>query len=554
MRVKVSGIRPLMWMRKLRRRILSSLGVRVVVITVGLAFIVALILSAVLMSSVRSTLVQQLQSQSRADFSAQITQASNAIDSISCSSDSECQQAVNSLASSLQSEGPSNLVGVYLSPQSSSGHDLIPVSTEPSYKSLISDAMQSAVALESQEKELFYQPVTIRGAQDEPVPAAMLGTVLEFAVVGDLRFYALYSYESEQQSLENIQLNLLYVCILLSVLLGLVILAVLHSIIGPIGRVAQAAERFADGELNERVVVNRTDEIGTLQSSFNEMADALSQKIKELEESSNSQKRFVSDVSHELRTPVTTIRMASDVLVERKDDFDPLSRRTVELLSEQTERFQELLSDLLEISRYDAGYAALDLQDSDLREIANEACRQISGLAQVKGVSVRVFSPDAPVKACVDERRITRIVRNLLANAVDFAETRPVDVKFAANARCVVISVRDYGVGMDEETVSHAFDRFWRADTARSRITGGTGLGLSISLADAQLHRGNIAVRSRPGAGTWFLVGLPRDPGADAPCGEDWPVRFVGEGSVLQVEGAFLPCGTTDIQEERMTA
>ena len=123
---------------------------------------------------------------------------------------------------------------------------------------------------------------------------------------------------------------------------------------------------MASGNLDIRVQVNRQDEIGVLQRSFNEMADSLVQKIDELEKAGDMQREFVSDVSHELRTPVTTMRMAADMLSMHKDGYDATTRRTVELLDGQIRRFQEMLADLLEISRFDAGYAALDLTEGCL--------------------------------------------------------------------------------------------------------------------------------------------------------------------------------------------
>ena len=142
-------------------------------------------------------------------------------------------------------------------------------------------------------------------------------------MAGNLEFFAIYSYTFQQQSLTQIQLSLVVICALLSIVVGVVIWLVIRGIVRPIERVAAASETLASGNLDMRVTVNRKDELGVLQQSFNTMADALNQKIDELEEASVFQKRFVSDVSHELRTPVTTMRMASDLLEMKKDGFDP---------------------------------------------------------------------------------------------------------------------------------------------------------------------------------------------------------------------------------------
>ena len=325
-------------------------------------------------------------------------------------------------------------------------------------------------------------------------------------MAGNHEFFAIYSYTFQQQSLTQIQLSLVVICALLSIVVGVVIWLVIRGIVRPIERVAAASETLASGNLDMRVTVNRKDELGVLQQSFNTMADALNQKIDELEEASVFQKRFVSDVSHELRTPVTTMRMASDLLEMKKDGFDPSTKRTVELLAGQISRFQDMLADLLEISRYDAGYAALDLVETDLCEPIETAVDQVAGIAQAKRVPIHTYLPNVQVLTRIDSRRVIRIVRNLLANAVDFAEDRPIEVRVAANRKAVAISVRDYGVGIDEDKVAHVFDRFWRSDPSRSRVTGGTGLGLAIAMTDALLHHGTIRVRSAVGEGTWFLA------------------------------------------------
>lgn len=529
-----------------RAEVRRSLQARTVALTVILTLAVAVVFSMVSMVSVRASLLTQITSQSRADYSNMVQQAQTSLDAADVSATVQIQQLVNDLASTLQSDGSSNLVGVYLwSRDTSSPRSIIPVSTEPSYESLISDDLRSAVASDVDDN-IFYQPVNLPiesgtpGLPGSGTPGAALGTTLEFGVAGNLEFFAIYSYTLQEQSLMQIQLNLLAICALLAIAVGVVMWMVIRGIVRPIEYVASAAETLASGDLDTRVDVNRKDEIGVLQRSFNAMADSLNQKIDELEEASVSQKRFVSDVSHELRTPVTTMRMASDLLEMKKDEFDPSARRTVELLSGQINRFQDLLADLLEISRYDAGYAALDLVDTDVREPIETAVEQVTGIAQAKQVPLHVYLPNVQVLARIDSRRVIRIVRNLLANAVDFAEDRPVEVRIAANRKAVVISVRDYGVGIEKDKVSHVFDRFWRGDPSRSRVTGGTGLGLSIAMTDALLHQGTIRVRSELGEGTWFLVMLPRDPSTGRVADADMPVDFASaQPDVLRVVGGF---------------
>lgn len=516
----------------------SSLRARTAAFAVLLALVVAVVFTVVSMMLVRNTLLDQVSNQARSDFSNQVVQAQYSLESADASENERYQQLVASVASSMQQDGAANLVGVYLWSRSTSGNAIVPISTEPTFAPLISDEMRSSVA-GSTDGSVFYQPVSLTvDADTAGPPGAVLGTILEFGPVGDLELFALFSFATQQESLGRIQLNLAFVCLALSAVMGVLVWMVMHSIVRPIKRVAATAETLASGDLDARVVEDRRDEIGTLQHSFNEMASSLKQKIDELEDIGVRQRQFVSDVSHELRTPITTMRMACDLLDTRRDGFDPPTRRTVELLSDQVGRFQTMLIDLLEISRYDAGYASLDLVDTDVREPIGMAVEQVAEIAAAMQVTISMVLPNVAVIVRLDSRRVIRIVRNLLNNAIDFSsDDRPIEVRLAANRHAVVISVRDYGVGMTDEQVGHVFDRFWRADPSRSRLTGGSGLGLSIALSDAWLHNGDLRVRSRPGEGTWFLLILPRDP-KDGPVPDaDLPMDFAGDG--MRTVGGF---------------
>lgn len=520
-----------------RTEVRRSLQARTIVLVVLVTLVVAVVFSLVAMVFVRSSQLDQVTEQSRNDFSQMAQQAQSNLDSADVSGQVQYQRLVNDLASQLQGDGASNLAGVYLWGKGASNDAIVPVSTEPTYAGLVTDAMRSSVASDT-EGSVFIQSVDL-GSSDGERPGAVLGTALDFGAAGDLELFALYSYDSQQQALTRIQLNLLSVCLALSAAMGVLMWVVLRGIVRPVERVAEAAETLADGDLDARVQVDRNDELGTLQRSFNSMADSLNQKIGELEEAGAMQRRFVSDVSHELRTPVTTMRMASDLLDMRKDGFDPSTRRTVELLGGQIGRFQDMLADLLEISRYDAGYAALDLVEADVRDSIREAVDQTAALADSRRVPVHVYLPNVQVLARIDPRRIVRIVRNLVANAVDFAEDWPIEVRLAANRRAVVISVRDHGVGMDPDQVPHVFDRFWRGDPSRARTSGGTGLGLSIAITDARLHNGTIEVRSEPDEGAWFLVSLPRNPETGEVPASDMPVAFEPGTDAMRIVGGF---------------
>jgi two-component system sensor histidine kinase MtrB len=259
--------------------------------------------------------------------------------------------------------------------------------------------------------------------------------------------------------------------------------------------------------------VRGEDDLARLGRAFNEMAASLERQIHQLEELSRVQRRFVSDVSHELRTPLTTIRMAGEIMYEARADFEPSVSRSAELLQNQLDRFEALLSDLLEVSRFDAGAAQLEVEAFDVREVVTRVVDGLRPLAERKGVPLTLDVPSVPVQAEIDARRVERIVRNLVANAIEHGEARPVQVAVRMDADAAAVGVRDHGVGLTPSELRMVFNRFWRADPARARTTGGTGLGLAIALEDAHLHGGWLQAWGARGEGTHFRLTLPRRAG-----------------------------------------
>jgi two-component system sensor histidine kinase MtrB len=274
---------------------------------------------------------------------------------------------------------------------------------------------------------------------------------------------------------------------------------------------AVIATEFTAGDFRKRLKVVSQDEISTLGLAFNEMAESIEKQIARLENLSRVQQRFVSDVSHELRTPLTTLRMASEVIHSSKDTFDPIVGRSAELLVAQLDRFERLLEDLLEVSRFDAEVAVLEAVDFDMVQLVQRCADDLGLLAKERKTQIYVKSKVPVIMIKADIRRVERILRNLLANAIDHAEENQIDVQIEASEHDVAVGVRDYGVGLDENALTRVFDRFWRADPSRARIRGGTGLGLSIALEDARLHNGELEAWGRPGRGAHFVVTLPRN-------------------------------------------
>jgi len=287
------------------------------------------------------------------------------------------------------------------------------------------------------------------------------------------------------------------------------------------------------------MTVRGEDEMATLARSFNEMAQSLQVQIRRMEELSRLQRRFVSDVSHELRTPLTTIRIAAEVLHAARADLDPAAARSAELLSGQLDRFEALLADLLEMSRFDAGAAMLDAERRDVREVVITAVDQATALAGRRGVWLDVELPDRAAVADIDPRRVERILRNLLVNAIEHSDGSPVEIRVASDKRAAAITVRDHGIGMTSEEAERVFDRFWRADPARARSTGGTGLGLAISIEDARLHGGWLQVWARPGRGASFRLTLPRRVGITL---TDSPLPLVPRTSTRSTHRWRCPC------------
>ena len=295
-------------------------------------------------------------------------------------------------------------------------------------------------------------------------------------------------------------------------------------VVVPVSRAAQGAQLLSTGKLGERLEVRGHDEVAALARSFNEMASSLQDKMRELENLSQVQRQFVSDVSHELRTPLTTIRMAADLLYETREQLTSQARRSAELLHGQLGRFEGLLVDLLEISRYDANAATLDPELVDVCDLVRNSADVAQQLAERRGSRIEFRLPADPCVAEVDRRRVERILRNLLVNAVEHGEGREVVVSSAADRGAVAIVVRDHGVGLAPGEEILVFDRFWRADPARARTTGGTGLGLAIALEDARLHGGWLQAWGEPGQGSAFRLTLPRNAGGGL-AGSPLPLR-----------------------------
>ncbi|HJQ41943.1 MAG TPA: MtrAB system histidine kinase MtrB, partial [Jatrophihabitantaceae bacterium] len=301
------------------------------------------------------------------------------------------------------------------------------------------------------------------------------------ARTGLFELYYLFPLTAEEQTIALLQRTVLISGLALVLLVLGIALLVTRQVVRPVRVAAETAGKLAAGDLAQRISVHGSDDIARLGQSFNDMAGSLQRQIRRLEDLSRLQRRFTSDVSHELRTPLTTIRMASEMLHTHRGEFPPELGRSAELLHTQLDRFEALLGDLLEISRYDAGVAHLESETVDLRSVVSTTADTQRMLAERHGSELVVRVPDQPVTADVDVRRVERILRNLVGNALDHGEGRPVEITLACDDRAIAVTVRDHGVGLRPGEAALVFNRFWRGDPSRSRLTGGTGLGLAIS-------------------------------------------------------------------------
>lgn len=359
------------------------------------------------------------------------------------------------------------------------------------------------------DNRLIYRTVslTIEGVAK---PSVIVGSKINIPVAGQYELYLVYDISDAQATLDFVQSTLAFGGIIMIILLGVVAYFVTGRIVAPVARAAEVAEELALGALDKRLPERGQDIVATLARSFNRMAQSLETQIGELSKLSKMQQRFVSDVSHELRTPLTTIKLAAEMLEARSSELDEKAKRSLDTLISQVARFESLLADLLEISRYDAHAVVAELEPNDLTLVVNLAVAGLEPLAETLGCNLQVKAPKTPVVADLDRRRIERVVRNLISNAIEHGSGKPIVIEVGASKTAVAVTITDFGVGMNRTQMDRVFDRFWRADPARKRTTGGTGLGLAISLEDTHLHHGWLQVTSKPNQGTTFRVTLPR--------------------------------------------
>ncbi|HEX5201143.1 MAG TPA: MtrAB system histidine kinase MtrB [Actinoplanes sp.] len=502
---RVLGRRFEHWSAPARRQWRRSLQLRVVALTLVASSVLVGAFGFFVAQNSARILLNRAHDEVASSMNSKVKYAVSQLSVYVTADDPTLGRTINTTVSNLADGDPAESGGSIVSMRADNFPGFVPVtSADVNTDELITEDLRRTVAEEGKVAE------QVRTAEvgGNRVKYLVYGTTVP-SRFGHLELYYLVPLTTEDSAANQIRTTVLVTGLALVILLGVVAGLVTRLVVLPVRGAARTAQRLSAGLLDQRMKVDGEDDLALLAASFNQMAANLQRQIVRLEEMSRLQRRFTSDVSHELRTPLTTVRMAADLIFSEREEFDPAVARSAELLQAELDRFESLLTDLLEISRFDAGFAALDAEHTDLVPIVQRVTDRLTGLADRAGVTIELRVPETPVIAEVDPRRVERVLRNLVGNAVEHGEGRPVQVTLACDDGAVAITVRDHGIGLKPGEERLVFNRFWRADPSRARQTGGTGLGLSISAEDARLHGGWLEAWGAPGEGAQFRLTLP---------------------------------------------
>ncbi|WP_084403000.1 MtrAB system histidine kinase MtrB [Schaalia suimastitidis] len=494
------------------RAVRSSLSLRAAVLITVAGLLLITAFGATVSTQMRHNVFDSRREQVLEDASLRFSSAQTTFDQSTASNVDQVQEAARQVVESIKASaaGAGAISVLLLRPEAATSTTRINEITDASLAHVITAQFRDALTSSTVP---YWQSVDIGGHSSvsaDHAPGILVGTQIRLPRVGIYELYIVYSLADDQSMVDTVMRTLAFTVLPLVIAVPVGAFLMLHHLMRPVRRTSQAAAQLAEGNLSVRVPASGHDEMSGLATAFNDMASSLSEQIKEYDTLSKLQQRFVSDVSHELRTPLTTIRMAEEMIWSDRDTFQPITKRSAELLHDQVERFDSMLSDLLEISRYDAQSALLDPENTDIRLVVAKVVTSVEELSERLGVPVTVNDPGLRCAAEIDVRRIERVMRNLLVNALEHADGTRVEIDIAASEDSIAVRVRDYGVGMTEDIARRVFDRFYRADPARARTTGGTGLGLAIAKEDVALHGGYLEAYGKPGKGASFLMTLPR--------------------------------------------
>lgn len=335
--------------------------------------------------------------------------------------------------------------------------------------------------------------------------------------------YMSKSLDQERQDLNSLAWSLGIATLLALVGSALLAQAAATTVLRPVHRLGEAARQLGEGKLDTRLRVSGTDELAELSRTFNKTAESLEKKVADMSARDESSRRFVADMSHELRTPLTALTAVTEVLEDEADSLDPMIAPAVNLVVSETRRLYDLVENLMEVTRFDAGTARLVL---DTVDVADQVTACIDARAWLDAVEL---DAERGIMARLDPRRLDVILANLVGNALKHGGS-PVRVSVRPVDHELVIEVRDHGPGIPQEVLPHVFDRFYKASASRPRSEG-SGLGLSIALENAHIHGGAITVANSPDGGAVFTLRLPRDGTTVRDC------EAVGTGDADAAEG-----------------
>ncbi|MFK8848740.1 ATP-binding protein [Streptomyces sp. Ac-502] len=365
-----------------------------------------------------------------------------------------------------------------------------PLQTAVNEKRALDDGNRVPYHMYWQRKELRDTPYLVAGAR-------MNG--------GGPTGYMLKSLATERQDLNSLAWSLGIATALALVGSALLAQAAATTVLRPVQRLGHAARQLGEGRLDTRLRVTGTDELADLSRTFNRTAERLEQRVEELSGREASSRRFVADMSHELRTPLTAITAVTEVLEEEEDSLDPMIAPAVKLVVSETRRLNDLVENLMEVTRFDAGTARLVQDEVD---VADQVTACVDARAWLDAVEL---DAERGIVARLDPRRLDVILANLIGNALKHGGS-PVRVSVRTEAtpdgEDLVIRVRDHGPGIPQEVLPHVFDRFYKASASRPRSEG-SGLGLSIALENAHIHGGEITAANSPEGGAVFTLRLP---------------------------------------------
>jgi two-component system sensor histidine kinase MtrB len=366
---------------------------------------------------------------------------------------------------------------------------------------LVTDALRTAVRTQNR---LVTQRINAHGR-----PWLLVGTPITITAPNGARtpsgieVYSVRDLSGVEQQIGGLARSAAGTAALALPLAVMLALLAAGSVLRPVRELRDTARRLAAGDLDARSPPQGADELAELTVTINEMAESVQASMAAMQRMQADARRFAADVSHELRTPLSTLTAVVEVLATTTDGMEADARESAQMAITETHRLVRLVEDLMEVSRFDAGTAHLRVEEVDAARAVRDCLRARGWLDRVE-----LVAPDE-ILLRLDRRRLDVIVANLVGNALRHGEP-PVRVHVSASWEQVRIEVTDSGPGLPEHVLPHVFDRFYKADAARTR-TPGSGLGLAIALENARLHDGDLTAGDADGGGARFVLCLPRD-------------------------------------------